>query len=105
MRLTCSICFELKTSSELRPLIIVEKRKYKHKPVNERIRVCKKCHSFKCANYLLERLAQKNPEKFNDCNDCDRLFSKTEGNKSYKKIRESCPYCGSENFTGVIYDN
>jgi RNase P subunit RPR2 len=62
--------------------------------------LCKKCHSLRQTNLALETRADKNPESYWSCNDCDRVsFKFNLGHIAHNKkiIRHNCLFCKSKN--------
>lgn len=58
--------------------------------------ICKPCISKYETHEQFIRKANKNPENYLTCEDCDRMFSKNLQGR-FKKLRTECPFCKSEN--------
>jgi|WetSurMetagenome_2_1015567.scaffolds.fasta_scaffold1344956_2 hypothetical protein len=62
--------------------------------------ICLKCHNEYNKNYQAMRAANKFPDRFFQCDDCDKIFSiyENSGFSPYRSriMRTKCPYCDSE---------
>ena len=78
---TCKYCKQSKPASEYRVSV---------KAKGTRRKECRSCENTKISQYQVFKKAEKNPEKYLGCNNCDRIVSKYRiGNKGM------CNYCGS----------
>ena len=63
--------------------------------------ICKKCHCTAVKNDHINKAAEKRPQDFFDCLDCDRTMAVfVNGNK--RRIITECKFCGSENLEDCI---
>jgi len=60
--------------------------------------ICKKCASINSSASELMRRAERNPEQYLMCDDCDRIMKNKTGGR-YNILRINCRYCKSENIS------
>ena len=84
----------------------MKKEKYLH---SKKRGICKPCATEYERNQRILRMANKDPDNYLNCSDCDRTFSTRNtgnysGNNQYIKwdvkkiqLRIDCPFCKSEN--------
>lgn len=68
--------------------------------------VCKPCSSKYEALRAMVKKANRTPENYMSCDDCDKIFSKYQTSRPlfkerfFQKLRIECPFCKSENIDG-----
>lgn len=67
---------------------------------------CSQCQSEKNTYDLLIKLANKNPQNYFQCDDCDRIMTVYSHSRPHKDgtrdIRCDCRYCGSKNIDDFL---
>ena len=60
--------------------------------------ICKKCASVDSSVSELMRRAERSPEQYLTCDDCDRIMKNKTGGR-FSILRINCRYCKSENIS------
>lgn len=62
---------------------------------------CKKCHSEYVKLKAMRDRVERNPERYNECLDCDRYFSKYSSGNAVSFVT-TCKFCYSQNTVAVL---